>query len=107
MSTFSLKNLAGQLPAVTGDLYTVPAATTAIIKTMTLVNTDSVARAVNLYTKISGGTARRISPVNCSLSSGYLMETDKEYTLGAGDKVQGDAAAANVVDWTISLMEMT
>lgn len=107
--TFTTKLLAnGQLGTVTaGDLYTVPALTTAIIKTITLVNTDTAARLVNLYLLRSAGTARKIIPVSTSLAAGFSLETDEVYTLGAGDKVQGDADAALKLDFTINGVEET
>lgn len=106
--TFTIKNLAnGQLASTEGDVYLVPAATTAIIKTITLVNTDTVARTMNLYIKKSAGTSRRIIPKDQSLGAGFLLETDQEYTLGAGDAIRGDASAATVVDFTVSGVEET
>lgn len=106
--TMAIKSLAdGQLPAAKGTLYTVPGATTTIIKTITLVNTDSSARDVNLYVKPSGGTSRRIIPMNCELGIGYMLVCDDEFTLEVGDVIEGDASAANVVDYTINGVEKT
>ena len=54
----SLKQLAdGQLADSTGDLYT--ADSTDVVTTIVIVNTDSSARAINLFLLPSGGTARR------------------------------------------------
>ena len=68
-----LKQMAdGQLsdtPATT--IYT--ADSVDVASTIILVNTDSVARAVNLYMKPSGGTARRIIPEDMSLGAGYSL----------------------------------
>lgn len=106
--TFTIKSLAnGQLGLATTNLYLVPASTTAIIKTITLVNTDSVTRTVNLYLLKASGTARKIIPVNLSLAAGYSLETNEEYTLGAADSIQGDASAATVVDFTVNGVEET
>ncbi len=71
----TLKNLAdGQLASTIGDLYT--SASTDAATTITLVNTDSVARTVNLYHTPSGGTARRVIPKDLSLSAGYSVVID-------------------------------
>jgi hypothetical protein len=35
------------------------------------------------------------------------LETDAEYTLEAGDLIEGDASAATVVDFTINGVEET
>lgn len=103
---FVTKNLGqGQLPSSIGDLYTVPGATTAIIKSISYVNTDSVTRTANLYVLKSGTTARRIIPLALSMSTGDTMLLDDVLTLGAGDKIQGDASAATVVDYIISGVE--
>lgn len=106
--TFTIKNLAnGQLALAEADVYLVPAVTTAIIKTITLVNTDTVARTMNLYIKKSAGTSRRIIPKNTNLPAGYSLETDQEYTLGAADAIRGDASAATIVDFTVNGVEET
>jgi len=60
----------GQLPSTTGDLYTSSANST-VIAGITLVNTNTTVEAINLYLLPSGGTARRILPMNLSLSAGY------------------------------------
>jgi hypothetical protein len=105
--TITIKNLGnGQLPSSTGDLYTVPAATTAWVKIITLVNTNTVAETVNLYYLKSGGTARRIVTMNYSLSAGYYLEAST-ISMGAGDKIQGDATDASKVDYVISGFEIS
>jgi len=104
--TLAIKSLAdGQLPATTGDLYTVPASTRALIKTIKVVNLNTTAETINLYLKPSGGTARCIIPKNLSLGAGYLLVVDDELTLEAGDKLQGSATTAAMVDYTISGVE--
>ena len=60
----------GQLPSTTGDLYTSSANST-VIAGITLVNTNTTVEAINLYLLPSGGTARRILPMNLSLNAGY------------------------------------
>ena len=65
---------AGQLASGIGDLYT--ADSVDVVATITLVNTDSSARTVNLYLLPSGGTARRLIPKDLSLGIGYSLHTD-------------------------------
>lgn len=102
---YSIKALAdGQLAASKGTLYTTPALTQTIIKSITLVNTDSSARTVNLYKK-PGSTSRRIIPKDLSLAAGESFEFDLVLTLEAGDLIEGDASSANVVDYTINGVE--
>lgn len=71
----ALKQLAdGQLASGIGDIYT--ADSTDVVSAITLVNTDSAARTVNLYLTPSGGTARRIIPKDLSLGIGYSLYAD-------------------------------
>jgi len=107
--TFTNKLLGdGQLAASEGDLYVVPALTTAIVVTISLVNTDSVSRTVNVYVKRAAGTSRRVGvPKDYALGAGALVETEQEYTLGPGDAVRGSASAANVVDFSVHGVEET
>ena len=64
----------GQLAAAIGDLYT--AGATVIVTSITLVNTDTVDRTVNLYLTPSGGTARRLIPKTMTLAAGYSLMFD-------------------------------
>lgn len=95
----------GTLPVATGNLYVVPVDTKAIVKTLKVVNSDTAAREINLYVKPDGETARRIVPVDMELGAGYMGVEDEELTLGAGDAIQGDASAADVIDYTIHGVE--
>jgi len=103
--TFTIKALGdGTLPIAKSTLYTVPVSTNTIVKTITYVNTGGSPVTVNLYIN-SAGTSRRIVPKNLSLKAGSSMETDEEYTLEAGDLIEGDASTALVIDYTIHGVE--
>jgi hypothetical protein len=100
------KSLAnGQLSDSTGDLYTCPAATQAIIQPIILVNTHSAAITCNLFVLPYGGTARRFIPKDMSLGAGCKGIEDSPLTLEAGDKIQGDASTADKVDYLINGVE--
>lgn len=95
----------GQLPSTKAAIYTVPALTVASVKFMRLVNTTGGALTVNLYVKKSGGTSRRIAPVNYSLAAGAMLDVldgVQTLSLGAGDAIEGDASAATSVDYVIN-----
>lgn len=94
----------GQLAASKGTLYTTPGATKAAVK-VTLVNTDSVARTINLYAKKDGSNSRRFSPKDLSVGAGESW-TSPVQTLAAADLIEGDASAATVVDYTINGFEV-
>jgi len=103
-----IKNIAeGQLPSSTGDLYTVSASTKTIIKSITLVNTNTIIETINLYLLKSGSSARRIIPKDMQLGVGYSLIFDDVLTLGTGDKIQGDTTTGSKVDYTISGTEET
>lgn len=100
----------GPLPSTTGAIYTGPATLTTIVKSIRLVNKDSVPRAVNLYikravaTSPNGDTTQRyIAPVNVTIPAGGLLVDDQELTLSANDIINGDtnSVAANI-DYCIS-----
>lgn len=103
----AIKNLAqGQLAATKGTIYTTPAVTQAIVKSITVVNTDVAARTINLYIN-SAGTSRRIVPKDLSLAIGACVTVDDVKTLEAGDLIEGDCSAATVADFLISGAENT
>ena len=98
----------GQLPASKGTLYTVPSATQAAIRTISLVNTSDSEVKVNLYLQRDGTNSRHILPVDMKLrpkSQGGMVVIDDIRALEAGDLVQGDAAAASTVDFIIDGIE--
>lgn len=104
--TIEIKSLAdGQLGTDKATLYTAAAATQVIIESITLVNTDDSARTVNLYFKASGGTSRRIIPKDLSLAAGAGFTYDNSVTLEAADILEGDASAADVVDFVLNGVE--
>ena len=106
--TVTIKALAdGQLAATKGELYPAPSSTEAIIRSITLVNTDSVTRTVNLYVKRDGTNSRRIIPKDLSLVAGASLEHNSVVTLEAADVLEGDASAADVVDYVINGVEET
>ena len=99
----TVKNLGnGTLPNVTGALYTAPSLTTAIVRSISLVNTDSSSHTVNIYVK-----GKRILDKDKSLSAGASFVIDWVITLGPADAITGDADAASKVDYVISGVERT
>ena len=65
----------GQMASTEGDLYASGADAT-VVTSITIVNTDSVARTFTLYLKPSAGTSRAISPVSLDLGIGFSFYTD-------------------------------
>ena len=102
MTEFLPKHLAdGQLPASKTTLYTVPASKVCILRSIVLVNTDTSAKTVNLYIDFTG-TSRRIIAKDLSLDAGARFVDDTPIILEDGDKIEGDAASADKVDYSLS-----
>lgn len=100
------KNLAsGQLGTTQADIYVCPVATTAVVRSISLVNGGTWYEFVSLYLKPSGGTARKIIPYKTMLGECECLETTGIYTLGAGDSIQGYTNTASTVDYVISGVE--
>ena len=64
----------GQLAATKTDIYT--ASGIVVVSAVTIVNTDTVARTINLYLLPSGGTARRIIAKSMTLEAGFSLHYD-------------------------------
>lgn len=99
---FTVQALAdGQLAAAKATLYTTPASTQTIVKSITFVNTSASAVTINAYAK-PGATSRRVIPKDLSIPAGASYVHDAVITLEAGDLIEGDASTANVVDYVIN-----
>ena len=107
----TLKQLAdGQLPAATGDIYT--ASAIVVVSTITIVNTDSVARTINLFLLPSGGTARKLLPTDVTLAAGDSLYFDgvkietaaSTGTLHASDHEDGGADEVDATDLLVKLI---
>lgn len=102
MGEFIAKVLAeGRLPNTKTTLYTVPASTTTIVRTLLLVTDDSVNRTVNVYLKKSGSTSRRLLPKNTTATPNRSIEIDINITLAEGDIIEGECEIADIIDYSI------
>jgi hypothetical protein len=92
----------GQLPSTVAALYTAAAPGTFTVH----VSNGANARTVNIY--VNPGTRRRISARNQALATGAAWPPNGPYGpihLDTGDSIDGDADAANEVDWVITGIE--
>lgn len=97
---FSVKALAdGQLAAAKGTLYTTPAATQTIVKSITLYNSGAADNTCLIYAK-PGATSRVIFRVVLGTLEHAQFVT--VITLEAGDLIEGSATSATEVDYTIN-----
>lgn len=92
----------GQLSLAKTTLYTVPASTKAIVKSIILVNTNTTtSRIVQLYVNRTG-TSRRIWARDYTITPKSRAEDTAVITLETGDLIEGEADAASEVDYVIS-----
>jgi hypothetical protein len=77
----------------------------AIVKTMRFVNTGGTARTLNVQLTLLSGTKSLISPSSVSIAAGSMYVDTDEVTLGAGDKIEGWASAANDIQFVLSGVE--
>ena len=97
----------GQLAASKGTLYTVPTSATAIVKSITVVNTSGSTVKVNIYLNLDGTNSRRIWPKDTELEAGCMLVDDTAYMLNEGDLVEGDASSSGAVDYVVGGLEYT
>lgn len=99
--TLTYKVLAqGQLAAVAGVLLTVPTNHQYIIKQIRLVNpTGGTNRLVSLF--VNGTAAANEIYPSTSLLAGTLLDDVGTITLNAGETLQGVAAAAMEITYTV------
>jgi hypothetical protein len=79
-----------------GAIYTVPAATQAIVRQIRCVNTDTVARPITLYE--SGTATGDIIEPTVTLQPGDVLQIDAFFTLGVGNFIAAASDAAGKVN---------
>lgn len=97
------------LANVVGTLYTVPALTTAVCRSITLCNTDIADRTVTLYLVPSGGSAddARTIMKSIPIKAGQTLIDDTLRALLTGATIRGFADAGSVVSIRADGSEVT
>lgn len=95
----------GQVAAATTAIYTCPAATKAIIRTVSFNHVAGAIQTVNLWVKKSGSSLRRFSRAVLDVNE-FAHEEDIG-TLDAGDALHADSTNAASVDYTVHGIEQT
>lgn len=104
----SVKNLGtGQVASSEGDLYACPASTSAVIKSIIFVNTNTTTETLNVYYKKFGGTSRLLTPKDFQLPTDYSLVFDEAITLSSGDAIRAATTTASKVDYNIFGMEIS
>jgi hypothetical protein len=99
------KTKQGQFPASTGSLYTVPASTQSIVRSIVIVNTDSTSHTINMF--VNGAAAANQTLKNRTLVAGERIELNAVHTLAASDQIQGNADTGAQVTFTMAVLEIT
>lgn len=95
----------GQVAGAIGDMYQVPVATTAFVRSFTIYNTGVGVETVILYLD-SGSGARVIARVALAANEGAdILEGGQSLVLQAGVKIQGETTTATTVDFVLTGVE--
>lgn len=106
MATLTPKLLAnGQVPAAVAALYTVPAATRAVIRTVAFTHVAGGLQTVQLYVRKSAGTRRKFS--RAVLDTDEFAHEEDIGTLEAGDSIDAETTNAASVDYSVHGIEVT
>lgn len=95
----------GQVASSKTTIYTCPALTNAIIRTVTFAHVSGASQDVVLYVKKSGSTSRVFS--RCTLATNEFAHEDSIGTLDAGDILEAASTNATSVDYTVMGVEVT
>ena len=96
----------GEIGTVSGALYTVPGATSAIIKSIVIINQTAAAITVTLW--INGTTDPFLwLPSTTSIPANGMIEWEGSLALAAAEVINGDTATGNTLTFTISGVEIT
>lgn len=88
----------GQLPSSIGTLYTVPALTEAIIKSIRIVNNDGSSRTFSLNVNGTAAANRITGTITLNPEDTYVIE---KLTLGAAETLRGVASVATQLTYTV------
>jgi len=99
---FTAASLAdGQLASSPAGIYTATGVK-AIIKSVTLFNTDSSSRTIGVYITRSGGTRRQIAAIELAAGAGgNAVSSGGCIVLSSGDALEAEASAGSVVDFVV------
>lgn len=106
--TFTPKVMAdGQVATSKGTLYTVPASTSAYVKSITFFNTNAATQTLNVYLK-PGATSRQIRRVSLAQYESYdVLDGLGPIVLETGDLIEADTTTGTAVDFIITGVEET
>lgn len=95
----------GQVASSKTTIYTVPALSQAIIRTVTFVQVSGSTQIVILYVKKSAGTSRVFS--RAQLEANEFAHEEDIGTLDTGDVLEAETTNATSVDFSVMGVEVT
>ncbi len=92
----------GQLANAKATLYTVPGATSAYVKFLSVCNVSALNQDIEILVN-TAGTSRRIAFISLAPDqSARVIDKDEALTLEAGDLIEGFSTNATSVDYVIT-----
>lgn len=101
--TLALTGSDGQLPNAVAAIYTSTGVQTFVFSVILSNREAATTRTVNLWVNRSG-TRRRLIPLDQPIAAGQSYTFNEPLTLEAGDTLEGDASAATIVDYVVSVL---
>lgn len=107
---FTYKTLGQAAPSSTAnvDIYTVPAATQAVVSSIVVCNTTSEASSFRIFQRINGaaaGTANALA-YDVEISGNSLVSIELKLTIDAADVITIRSATANALTFTVNGSEI-
>lgn len=95
----------GQLPTAQTVIYTVPALTSAVVKSMRVVNNGSLPSSFAIWQGGLGAANQTLPPV--TLQPGEFAEFDGSIFMAAADTMAAQAGVASTLTMTVWGVELT
>lgn len=91
----------GQVGTSKATIYTVPASTAAVVKSLVFFNTNASSQTLNVYVKRSGSVSRQIHREATMAQYASVNPLSETLFLSAGDVIEADTTTASAVDYFI------
>lgn len=107
---FTYKTLGQAAPSTTDnvDIYTVPAATEAIVSSIVVCNTTSEGTSFRIFQRIDGATAGTANALayDVDIAANSLVSIELKLTLDTADVITIRSATANALTFTVNGSEI-
>lgn len=102
-TTYKVLGQAAPANTSNADLYTVPAATQAVVSTLQVANMTTEEATFTIYVRVAGATAANSNAIakDVSVLGNSILAITTGMTLGATDKVTIQSSVANALTFTM------